>query len=117
MATWNQDDLFILSIVWQAQPEFSNSSVTIKVKFANEAIEPAYFNQCVESAFVGDRDYVDHDVVSGTVTFTLSALLDESEKEEYLEKKASLLLDELAKHKDWGKEGGPNLRTGYDLLD
>jgi hypothetical protein len=115
MTSWNQGELFLVSVVSQLGLDVSGGPKwELKIKFTNLAIEPAYFGQCLDSLYSGDE----HVSLDGNiVTLENNLFLEKRQLHQSLVQEAWLLVQKLSEHPKWGKVGGPNMMAEHEDLD
>lgn len=107
-----RDDLFVVRMVGQEQPEFkANWMITFRVD--NEGVDPSWFFQCMKTCFGEDKNLIKLQV--NTVVLSLSEKVED--KKAFCEAKAEELLNVLKKHPLWGKKDGPDLDDDFHTLD
>ena len=102
----------MVSFVLQSK-EIRKGPWKAELSFENLGIEPCYFGQCMEKAFLGDKGVVI--VKEKTIIFEREDKI--QNQGAFCKARARELMDLLKKHPLWGKSGGPDLSDDYHKLD
>lgn len=121
MNTYNQGDLFILTLISLEKLDGELTGHQAVIRIDNLAIEPAVFSSVLDEVFVEDVREVKGDKFFVTLQIGADHLTDGwsdfTDTEKFLEGYARRILGGLQKTPGWGSRHSADMSLPFDLLD